>query len=195
MAKVNTPASSGSTASFVVAGLWVRIKAFAFDYLFLAAYLILLTGAILVLRLTPLQTQLDALYTNPNIAQLTSSLLFDVPVIAYFALFEAGPWQATPGKRRMGLLVVTTGGGRLSVPQALARTVLKFVPWEIAHTSLWHTPGWPLHAQPIPLDYAGYILIYVLVGVYVVTLLTSATRQTLYDRLTRSRVVIVRRPH
>jgi uncharacterized RDD family membrane protein YckC len=180
---------ASATPAFAPVGLWPRIRAFAVDYLFIAGYLIVLTGAVAGLQLTPLQRLFATVYTNPYSAQLTGALLFDVPVMLYFALFEASAWQATPGKRRIGLQVVTTAGARVSLPRALARILLKFLPWEIAHTSLWHTPGWPLHAQPTTLDYVAYASVYALAAVYVVTLLTSRTRQPLYDRVTHTRVI------
>ncbi|MGH2501180.1 MAG: RDD family protein [Ktedonobacterales bacterium] len=191
MGNQQTQSFAGSVApgTLAPAGLWPRVKAFGVDYLFIAAYLIVLTGAVWGLRLTPLRSLLANLYGAPSTAQLTDSLLFDIPVMLYFALFESSAWQATPGKRRIGLRVVTESGQRVGRPRALARIVLKFLPWEIAHTSIWHTPGWPQHAQPTTLNLVGYLAVYALLGVYIVTLLTSRTRQTLYDRLTRTRVV------
>jgi uncharacterized RDD family membrane protein YckC len=186
-------AATRVTRSLTAAGLWPRIKAFAVDYLFIAGYLLLLTAGVLAARLTPLADTLARLYSNPNSAQLTDASLFDIPVMLYFALFESSTWQATPGKRWLGLRVVTTSGGRLRVPQALARIVVKFLPWEIAHTGIWHTPGWPMHAQPTPLNDAGYALVYVVVGAYLLSQFISPTRQTLYDWLTRSRVVFASR--
>ncbi|HEX8728146.1 MAG TPA: RDD family protein [Ktedonobacterales bacterium] len=182
-------AGQAAGAALAPAGLWPRVKAFGFDYLFIAAYLIVLTGAVWGLRLTPLRSLLASLYGSPSTAQLTDSLLFDVPVMLYFALFESSVWQATPGKRRLGLRVVTESGQRLSLTRALGRIILKFLPWEIAHTSIWQTPGWPLNAQPTTLNIVGYVAVYVLIGVYLVTLLTSGSRQTLYDRLTQTRVI------
>lgn len=171
------------------AGLWPRTKAFGVDYLFIAGYLVALSGTVWELQHTPLKHLFATLYASPYTAQLTDAAMFDVPVMLYFALFDASHWQATPGKRRIGLRVVTTAGGRVSLLRALGRIVLKFLPWEIAHTAIWHTPGWPRNPQPTTLDYAAYALVYVLAGGYVVSLLASPTRRTLYDRLTSTRVV------
>lgn len=182
-------AGTAAPVALAPAGLWPRIKAFGVDYLFIAAYLIVLTGSVWGLRLTPLRRLLANLYGAPSTAQLTDTLLFDIPVMLYFALFESSAWQATPGKRRIGLRVVTQSGQRVGLPRALGRIILKFLPWEIAHTSIWRTPGWPRHAQPTTLNLVGYLAVYALLGVYVITLLASGARQTLYDRLTRTRVV------
>ncbi|HEX6799651.1 MAG TPA: RDD family protein [Ktedonobacterales bacterium] len=193
MLKMRSAVSRDTAGHLVPAGLKKRIGAFGIDYLPIAAYLAALTGVAAALRRTPLRDWLGRVYSNPYTAQLADSLAFDLPVMAYFALFEASPWEATPGKRRLGLRVVTIAGGRVSLPQAAARIALKFLPWEIAHTSLWHTPGWPRHSRPTAANYASYALVYALAGAYVITLLTSDTRQAFYDRLTHTRVVLA--PH
>lgn len=193
MLKTRATASHAPARHLVPAGLKKRIAAFGIDYLPIAGYLAALAGVAAVLRLTPLRNWLGRVYSNPYTAQPVTALALDLPVMAYFAIFEASPWEATPGKRRLGLRVVTTDGGRASLPQAAARIALKFLPWEIAHTSLWHTPGWPRHARPTAANYVGYALVYVLGAVYIITLLTSDTRQTLYDRLTHTRVVLAPR--
>lgn len=193
MLKRRTAANRITAGRLVPAGLKKRMGAFGIDYLPIAAYLAALTGVAAALRLTPLRGWLGRVYGNPYTAQLADSLAFDLPVMAYFALFEASSLEATPGKRRLGLRVVTAAGGGASLPQTAARIALKFLPWEIAHTSLWHTPGWPRHSRPTAANYASYALVYVLGGVYVITLLTSDKRQALYDRLTRMRVVLAPR--
>ena len=45
--------------------------------------------------------------------------------LAYGTLFEASSWQATPGKRLMGMRVVTPEGGRLTLSAALGRNLVK----------------------------------------------------------------------
>ena len=44
-----------------------------------------------------------------------------VPIIAYYAYFSAGPWQATPGKRICGIYMIRTNGKRVDAPFAVLR--------------------------------------------------------------------------
>jgi len=49
---------------------------------------------------------------------------------------ESGPNAATPGKRRYGLVVQTTGGHRPSFRRVFIRNIVKIgVPWQIGHAS------------------------------------------------------------
>ncbi len=45
----------------------------------------------------------------------------------YFLVGEASPWQATVGKRLLGIRVVDNDGNRLSLPHALGRTAARCV--------------------------------------------------------------------
>lgn len=58
------------------------------------------------------------------VAQLAGFLVLTVPVSAWFAGWEAGRGGATPGKRLLGLRVLTSGG-RLAWSRSLLRTGLK----------------------------------------------------------------------
>jgi uncharacterized RDD family membrane protein YckC len=190
MVNTVTATSTGPAERLAGAGLWVRTKGFALDFVPIAGYLGVLAGGAWALRRTPAARTFAKIYATPTSAQATNVLLLDVPVMLYFALSEASGWRATIGKRRLGLRVETAEGKRLSVGRALARTALKLLPWELAHTSLYYTPGWPRNARPTPLNYALYGLVYVLGGVYIATLLGSDSGQTLYDKLTRTKVVV-----
>lgn len=69
--------------------------------------------------------------------------------LLYFVAFEASPWQATPGKRLLGLRVETANGHR----PALGRVVLRFVcaapSWLLLHLGHamvgWRADGRALH--------------------------------------------------
>jgi hypothetical protein len=53
--------------------------------------------------------------------------LFIIFPLTASAAFESSPWQATPGKRLLGLRVVDLDGRRLGVARAVARQCLKLL--------------------------------------------------------------------
>lgn len=59
-----------------------------------------------------------------------------LPTWLYFSLAEASPWQATLGKRLLGLRVTDLNSKRLSLPHALLRNFLKLIPWYFVHIGL-----------------------------------------------------------
>jgi uncharacterized RDD family membrane protein YckC len=138
------------------ANVWQRIRAFLLDYLIIAAYLVLLVIISVGLGFGPLCSVFRAMFADPNRSEFSAFLMLVLPVILYFALLECSPWQATWGKRKMGLCVVDTHGARLSFPRSLVRSLLKFLPWELTHACLWRIPGWPLApTAPSPVITAG----------------------------------------
>ena len=70
----------------------------------------------------------------------------------------------------------------------LGRTLLKFIPWELAHTCIWQVSF--AGQESSPLIYVGFASVWVLVGVNIISLLLSKSHQTLYDQLTDSFVVV-----
>lgn len=172
-----------------------RIGAFLLDYLIIAAYLAVLVIISVGLGFGPLQSVFRALFANPNRSEFSAFLLLVLPVILYFALLECSSWQATWGKRKMGLRVIDTHGARLSFPRSLVRSLLKFVPWELTHACLWRIPGWPLApTTPSPVITAGLVLVWVLVAAYLVSMLVSKKHQSLYDWIAGTSVIVVAHP-
>src|SRR5471032_2077281 len=108
-----------------------RIAAFGVDYLIIAAWIGLITGvgfgarAILGIETGPILSQPDQLRGHA-IAFLSLTL----PVILYFAIAESSRWQATVGKRALGLRVQAVTGARVGLGRSLARSAIKFLPWE-----------------------------------------------------------------
>lgn len=168
------------------AGLWVRIKAFALDYVIILIYLMLVAAGAMVFNLTA-PGVIQIFYATPLSSQITSFMIVTLPVILYFALLESSVWQATWGKRRVGLRVIRTDGKRLSTSHALGRTLLKFATWELSHTLIWQV-GFTAQELP-PLVAVGFGLVWLLIGVNILSLLMSKTRQTLYDRLVSTHVI------
>jgi uncharacterized RDD family membrane protein YckC len=169
------------------ADLAVRIKAFAIDYLFIAAYLLALTGLGLFLRRT-FPAFLTSLFGNLLSGEIASFITLTLPVILYFSLLESSLWQATVGKKRNRLKVVDVNGVGINGKHAFIRNMLKFVPWELSHISIRM-----IMIIPAELSYivtTGFFLSWLLVGVNVISMLFSPAHQTLYDRLAGTYVVL-----
>lgn len=111
-----------------------------------------------------------------------------LPFALYFAVCESGARQATWGKRRLGLKVERLDGSRLSFGAALARVLIKFVPWELAHLGLNVTffGGEALEVWTYVLMIASWL------GVFVYAYLLYLNRALPYDRVVGARVVDVR---
>jgi hypothetical protein len=84
--------------------------------------------------------------------------------------------------RKDGLLVVDDNRENLTRWRAFLRSFLKFLSWQIAHTSLFHWEGWPFApAEPTLLVVVGFGLVYLLVGIYVASALNSKSHRIPYD--------------
>ena len=135
---------------------WQQLAAFGVDYLLIAGYLALLTAVGVGLSGLGGASRRAGHAARRLLGHATAFVTLTLPVALYFALWEASPWQATPGKRALGLRVVLVSGGR-RVPfgRALLRPAVKLAPWELAHAALWHTPGWPVRPEPTAATAAG----------------------------------------
>jgi uncharacterized RDD family membrane protein YckC len=127
---------------------------------------------------------------DPILSDIFAFLTVILPTILYFSIQESSQHQATFGKQRFRLRVVDRGGGKLSFMQALVRSIVKFLPWQIAHTSLFHIPGWPFAVQEFPTSVMiGFVIGYALLFIYLITLSITPNHQAPYDWLAGSYVV------
>ena len=167
-----------------------RIAAFALDYLLIAGYLVVLAIVSSILAFGPLKDGWQVLESSPELMDLVGFVTAILPVILYFTLLESSESGATWGKNRMGLRVVHMSGERLGRGRALMRSVVKFLPWQLGHTCLFHIPGWPMETQEPPVwVIGGLVLMWVVIGFYIMTLAVGPTRRTPYDWVAGSRVV------
>lgn len=174
------------------ASLPKRLAAFAFDYLVIMGYLIILTviSAGLAYGIGSSQ-QITNILANPIASDILTFLTLMLPVILYFTIQESAATQATWGKRKMDINVISVKGGRLSKTRAFIRSFVKFLPWQLAHTSIYHIPGWPFTLHDLTLfPAAGLTLVWVLAGAYMLSPLISKTNRTPYDWLSGAYVVI-----
>ena len=167
------------------AGFWKRAGAFALDYIIILGYLV---GIMLLsLLANALFDTSQWLFADRVRAQLTAFLIVTLPVTLYFAISESSSSQATWGKRRLKLKVTDHNGKQISVWRSLARTLLKFVPWELSHTLIWQLYFSP-QIESVWINY-GFTLVYLLIGLNIASLFLTKSHQTLYDLFTNTYVV------
>ncbi len=137
-----------------------RLLAFLVDYGVMALFVAGLSVAGFAIR-----SQLGVTSSAPPTFQqrlLAQALVFAtvmLPIILYFALSESSRWQATIGKRVLRLQVTDDHGGRPGLLRTLLRAVVKFAPWELAHTGVWHVPGTPFVSEPAAFSYGMALLL------------------------------------
>ncbi len=112
-----------------------------------------------------------------------------LPVIVTFVMQEACPRHATLGKRRIGLRVVLADGTPLAFGRSVLRSAAKFLPWQLAHTAVFHMVATPS---------GGYLVLAViaqaLILVSLLAVILDPARRALHDWAAGTRVVIATRP-
>lgn len=162
---------------------WRRVAAFGVDYGLIVAYLglIILVGTLG--RAVGAAPRDIATPMGRVVAQLVVFAVLTVPVTVWFAWWEAAPRSATPGKRLLGLQVVSLTGAGLSWRRSLGRSALKItLPWELAHTGIWNILVWPADPNAV-IDVTLLTLANAVLITNAVLLLVGSGR-TLYDRAT-----------
>jgi len=170
------------------AGFWQRVAASALDYIILLGYLLGLF--LLSLLVNILFGASQWLFADRIRAQAAGFLLITLPVTLYFALSESSPRQASWGKQWMKLKVADPKGNRIRFGRSLGRTLLKFIPWELSHTLIWEIYFSPQTGADW-VNY-GFVLVYLLIGLNMVSLGLTKTRQTVYDLVTNTYVLTSR---
>lgn len=139
---------------------------------------------------SPLRRTLAVLLATPASRDAVAFVTIVLPVILYFALQEGSTRQGTWGKRKVGLRVTALDGRPLPVRRAFVRSAVKFLPWQIAHTCLFHIPGWPLApAAPPAWVMVGFALVWLLVITYLAMIGFDRSHRTPYDGLAGSQVI------
>jgi len=176
---------------FQFAGFFIRMKAFTFDYIFIIAYIVVLAGVNfgLIFRGRALE-EISPILVSPIGMDVTAFLTLILPVILYFTLQESSARQGTWGKRKTGIRVINIEGGTLTKTRAFVRSLIKFLPWQIAHTSIYQIKEVVPGSLSEPFDITGFVLVYVLIGIYVLSALISKKHRTPYDWISGSYVIV-----
>jgi uncharacterized RDD family membrane protein YckC len=116
---------------------------------------------------------------------LFSLALVVLPVTIAFTVLEAGRYEATPGKLKLGLRVRSDPwGDRLTWPRSLARNLLKLgLPWTLAQSA-----ALALVSDPALDAIAGAAFAAIVPLAYLVSLFMGDGR-TIYDWITGTQVI------
>jgi len=132
-----------------------------------------------------LARMLDGIITLPFLQIITAlfaahaglaSIVGFVLGLMYYAWFSASGWQATPGKRIVGIHVTRADGSRLSLREATAR--------EIAALA----PTFPVYVSFFSQQMAATLFV-VLACVWYIRIAVSPERTGLHDEICATRVV------
>lgn len=177
MTALATPTKRGTVGS--PAGPNVRIRAQVADLAVIAGWVTAAAAAGLVARAAGYD------FADPSKADLFALATLVAPVTVTFALQEASPRQATFGKRRRGLQVTDKDGHRLRPGRALARSVVKFAPWQLAHSAVFGLLADPSSTSLTALAIGAQLVMVASVA----TMSYDPGHRTLHDLLAGTRVV------
>src|SRR6266852_8020710 len=134
-AAISTYAGYAAVPRVEYAGFWVRFLAWLIDNVVMGVGVVLIL--IPLIFLTGLRTVLDDFHPNEDMNAAGSFMLIGfVFVLAtaslvvtwlYHALMESSEWQATLGKKALGLVVTDMAGQRVSFGRATGRHFAKIV--------------------------------------------------------------------
>jgi uncharacterized RDD family membrane protein YckC len=172
----------GSSLAGVTANPRQRILAALVDTGLMAGWALLVWTVLAVLAFTG-----NPLRFGPFGYSLFSMLLVVLPVTITLTVLEAGRYQATPGKHRVGLrLRRDPSGDRVGWGRCLVRSLLKLgLPWALAQfaiLALVTAPG---------LEAAIGVLFAIAVPAAYLTSLFVRNGHTLYDWLTGTKVITI----
>ena len=160
-----------------------RLLAFLVDYGVMVLFVAVVSAAGFAIR-----SQLGMTLSMPPTFQqklFSEALVFAgviLPIMLYFAVSESSRWQATIGKRVLRLQVTDVHGGRRPLLRTLLRAVVKFAPWELAHTGVWHVPGTPFVSEPGAFSFGLWIAA-LLLALWWFASIWLGDGRTPYDRL------------
>lgn len=115
------PRAATAPRRFAYAGFWLRLAAYLLDSILLGLTAGIAVFMPLMSRGAISQNNFWDIYTGTTQQYVALRLLMLMIQWAYFALLESSPWQASLGKRMLGLKVTDLDGKRISFGRASAR--------------------------------------------------------------------------
>lgn len=113
-----------------------------------------------------------------------------LPIWFYFSYLDCRISKGTIGKRVMKLELTNLNRSKIGFGKAAVRTVLKLLPWELAHIGVIFPS--PLYYNPEPSVRTLTVLAIILFIVYVIYISVAKSNQSLYDKLLGTQVISIR---
>ena len=136
-APIGAPIAVPPALMFPYAGFWLRVVAYFIDAMIIGIVAVpLIVIVALITGLGATLSTLSAHADDPNAIFAASGFIFFIflliPVLIcgqwlYFASMESSAWQATLGKKALGLMVTDVAGKRLTFGHATGRFFAKIV--------------------------------------------------------------------
>ncbi|MFD2566245.1 RDD family protein [Pseudotenacibaculum haliotis] len=159
-----------------------RVFAFCIDYMVILVYVVGLYLASTLLH----SLNVDLSFESPFHQQLLGFFTLTLPVFLYFFLNEKYR-SSTVGKRLMDLVIQKNVLEKKS--NIFLRNLLKFLPWEIAHTGVYFLFYFDKHNQEIPI-WLWFVLIVpqIVILIYLLSILFSKGKSSLYDLIANTKI-------
>lgn len=156
---------NNESGNLVYAKISKRIGAYLIDYLVLLLIFLFELAIVNQLR------RLNVIHiTDYRLHNIEVGILAPIDCIFYYTIFESSKKQATIGKGKMGIIVTSISGERLSMGKAFLRTLTKYIGLVIGIVTSIKYAGIA--------NFSGYILILLL-----------PKRQALHDLIAGSVVI------
>lgn len=166
-----------------------RLAALLIDYALILGWVALVAAAGAVIALAT-GGYVDWLTWGTVAAEVLGFVVLVLPVGIYLFLCESSSRQATVGKRVLHMRVVAGDGSRPGRGRTLIRTIVKLVPWEIAHFFVWQTADVVSRGGEFPAWLvAGLAVANLLPVVYVLVVALQRERRGPHDLAAGTRVV------
>jgi uncharacterized RDD family membrane protein YckC len=169
------------------AGIVRRTGAYLIDYVVMFVGFVILQSLVLL----PLRTWMlgsdQWMKAGGFPLEAYTLLTISFPTWLYFACSEQSSWQATIGKRVFGLIVTDIRGDGIDFGRAMLRTVIKLLPWELAHLTV-NLPT-SMFFAPEPQFRFGLLVVFALLVVYPALVLLTRRHQSLHDLIAKTVVL------
>lgn len=139
-----------------------RLQSWGWDYLAVVGWLLTM-GVALGLPVTAGWVSLDVILDRAVATDLALMTVTVIPLFLYLVATEASASRATPGKRRVGLVVhVRSSTNR--VGRVMVRNAAKVAPWQLGHMAAWRFATGEPSIMAIASLAASFVLLFAVAG-------------------------------